>query len=65
MLLLLHSLTLLTRGLAAEFITAPSLSLALSLSLLLIPLLLFSSSVKLATSVDSALFYLTNEILKS
>lgn len=65
MLLLLHSLTLLTGGLAAEFITAPSLSLALSLSLFLIPLLLFSSSVKLATSVDSALFYLTNEILKS
>lgn len=42
-----------------------SVSRSFSLSLFLIPLLLFSSSVKLATSVGSALFYLTNEILKS
>lgn len=42
-----------------------SVSRSFSLSLFLIPLLLLSSSVKLATSVGSALFYLTNEILKS
>ncbi len=42
-----------------------SVSRSFSLTLFLIPLLLLSSSVKLATSVGSALFYLTNEILKS